>query len=122
MQRFLTKFFWALGVSRNALVVIVSTTMAYFLYDSGKEWFILNGSIPQGMPPLITPPFHVPEIRDEDGTIIQEYQSFWQMVQYLGPGLVIVPLIGLLENMSICKAFGEYKRQGMPFTNSCSIS
>lgn len=60
------------------------------------------------MPPFIWPPFEVPEIRNETGEgIIQEYQSFWDMVSYLGAGLIVVPMVGLLENMTTCKAFGK---------------
>lgn len=83
----------------------MTTVLAFFLHEN--DWFTVFGEIPQGIPVLVLPPFSVPEVRDESGQILQEYQNFWQIIQYLGVGLVVLPLVGLLENISICKAFGE---------------
>jgi solute carrier family 26 (sodium-independent sulfate anion transporter), member 11 len=68
------------------------------------------GDIPQGLPPVMLPPFSIPEIRNETtGEIIQAGESFSDMVSSLGSGLIVVPLIALLENIAICKAFANGK-------------
>lgn len=68
------------------------------------------GSIPSGMPPVALPPFSIPDVSNETtGEILQPGESFFEMVSSMGSGLIVVPLIALLENMSICKAFGGLK-------------
>lgn len=90
------------------MVVIVTLVLSAYLYNQDKFWFKINGDIPKGLPPLSPPPFSIPEIRNETtGEVIQEYESFFDMVSYLGAGLVLVPLIGALENISVCRVFCE---------------
>lgn len=67
------------------------------------------GDIPEGLPKFQMPPFSIPEVRNETGAIIQAGESFSEMVSSLGSGLVVVPLIALLENIAICKAFANGK-------------
>lgn len=68
------------------------------------------GDIPQGLPPVMLPPFSIPEIKNETtGEIIQAGESFSEMISSLGSGLIVVPLIALLENIAICKAFANGK-------------
>lgn len=108
-QKVLNTVFWLLGLSRNALIVFITGSISYLIYNEDKYYFAVIGDIPKGMPPVSWPPFEVPEIRDEtSGEILQEYESFWDMVNYIGAGLVVVPLVGLLENMNTCKTFCEY--------------
>lgn len=68
------------------------------------------GDIPQGLPPVKLPPFSIAEIRNETtGEIIKAGESFGEMISSLGSGLIVVPLIALLENIAICKAFSNGK-------------
>lgn len=54
------------------------------------------------------PPFSIPQIVNEtSGEITEEYESFWDMISYLGTGIVVVPFVGLLENMNAVKTFGK---------------
>lgn len=72
--------------------------------------FKMIGDIPQGLPPVRLPPFSIAEIRNETtGEILQHGQDFSEMVSSLGSGLIVVPLIALLENIAICKAFANGK-------------
>lgn len=71
--------------------------------------FKMIGDIPEGLPKFQMPPFSIPEVRNETGAIIQAGESFSEMVSSLGSGLVVVPLIALLENIAICKAFANGK-------------
>lgn len=108
MQKFINKSFWFIGVGRNALIVVVTLCLSAYLYNRNMFWFKINGDIPEGLPSFSLPPFSIPEIRNETtGEIFQEYESFFDMISYLGAGLVLVPLIGALENISVCRAFCE---------------
>lgn len=68
------------------------------------------GEIPSGMPAFRIPPFSMPEtVNDTTGEIIHEAAGFFDMVSELGSGLIVIPLIALLENIAICKAFANGK-------------
>lgn len=72
------------------------------------DYFKIIGDIPAGLPAIQLPPFSIPEIRNETtNEVIQAGESFSEMISYLGSGLIVVPLITLLEDIAVCKAFGE---------------
>nr|CAD7259328.1 unnamed protein product [Timema shepardi] len=54
--------------------------------------------IPPGLPAFQLPPFGF--TRDSNTTV-----TFYEMTTSLGWGILILPLVGLLENIAICKAF-----------------
>lgn len=62
---------------------------------------IFLGEIPSGLPSVLIPPFGF--------TKGNETTSFVDMVSAMGSGVIVVPLIALLENIAICKAFGKIK-------------
>lgn len=83
--------------------------ISYFMIQNGYETTLkIIGDIPSGLPAFAPPPFSIPEIRNETGHVIQEYESFFDMISFIGSGIIVIPLIALLENMAICKAFGTY--------------
>lgn len=101
---------WLVGTARNAIIVIAGGSLAAYFYENGHDMFRMIGDIPQGLPPIMLPPFSIPEIRNEtSGEIIQAGESLSEMLSSLGSGLVVVPLIALLENIAICKAFSNGK-------------
>jgi hypothetical protein len=63
---------------------------------------IFLGNITQGLPEFKLPPF---EFYD---SAKNQTVSFTDMCSTLGTGLIIVPLVALLENIAICKAFCKY--------------
>lgn len=88
--------------------MVVTGSIAYFLHSSGQNDLQLIGEIPQGMPEFQFPPFSIPDIRNETtGEIIQKGETFSEMVSAMGSSLIVIPLIALLENISVCKAFGK---------------
>lgn len=104
----MNKLFWLIATARNAIIVVFTGILGYYFHQSGQDAFKMIGDIPAGLPSVAPPPFSIPEIRNETtGEIIQPGESFFQMVSSMGSGVIVVPLIALLENMSICKAFGE---------------
>ena len=64
------------------------------------------------MPPGL-PPFHFPifEAEDHDGKTV----GFIEMVENLGTGVIVIPLIAILEDVAIAKAFGKTEK------NICAV-
>jgi sodium-independent sulfate anion transporter 11 len=60
---------------------------------------IFSGNITQGLPE-----FKLPAFEFYDNTA-NHTVYFTDMCSTLGTGLIIVPLVALLENIAICKAF-----------------
>jgi sodium-independent sulfate anion transporter 11 len=109
-HKIVNKTIWLIGTARNALIVIVTGAIAAYFYENGQDYFKMIGDIPSGLPTLQPPPFWLPEIKNETtGEIIQAGESFGQIVSELGSGLIVIPLIALLENIAICKAFANGK-------------
>nr|XP_020669252.1 sodium-independent sulfate anion transporter isoform X1 [Pogona vitticeps]XP_020669262.1 sodium-independent sulfate anion transporter isoform X1 [Pogona vitticeps]XP_020669271.1 sodium-independent sulfate anion transporter isoform X1 [Pogona vitticeps]XP_020669280.1 sodium-independent sulfate anion transporter isoform X1 [Pogona vitticeps] len=90
---------WTAATARNALVVLFAGLVAYSFQVMGSQPFTLTGATPQGLPPFQPPPFSKVT---PNGTV-----SFQKMVQAMGDGLVVVPLMGLLETVAIAKAFAS---------------
>jgi len=56
-----------------------------------------------GLPPVGLPPFET--------TLGNRTYTFTEMVSQLGMGIVVVPVVGVLANVAIAKAFGELRVQ-----------
>ncbi|XP_060654576.1 sodium-independent sulfate anion transporter-like [Drosophila nasuta] len=112
LQRIINNLIKFMGISRNATVVIATTVMAMHLESSGSNPFVLTGYIPPGLPSLALPPFSVePQPGNATAGIpAVPGETFLEMVQSLGYGLIVVPLIALLESVSVCKAFAKGKQ------------
>lgn len=83
--------------------------ISYYLYENGNSYFHLIGTVPAGLPHLQLPPFSIPELRNETtGEIIREAETFSQMLSDMGSSIIVVPLIALLEDIAVCKAFGKW--------------
>ncbi|XP_054987837.1 sodium-independent sulfate anion transporter isoform X1 [Sorex araneus] len=103
-QRLSHGLVWTAGTARNALVVSGAALVAFAFEVTGQQPFVLSGETARGLPPLRPPPFSV---STANGTV-----SFTEMVQDMGAGLAVVPLMGLLESIAVAKAFasqGEYR-------------
>lgn len=107
-QKFLKKFIWTIGTARNAILVVITGFISYALHHSAEGDLQVIGTIPAGLPTFQMPPFSLPNIVNETThEIIHRGESFTEMVSQMGYTIIIIPLIALLENMSICKAFGK---------------
>lgn len=58
-----------------------------------------SGKIPSGLPEFDVPKF---SIMNSNGTTV----GFFEMVSNIGSGIIVLPIIGLIETISICKTFG----------------
>lgn len=97
----LQKIGWLLGLSRNALVVIIGTIMAYIFYINGGEPFILTGTMGQGLPPIASPPFST--------TFHNKTYNFLEMTSAMGTTLFTIPIVSTIEHIAIAKAFAQGK-------------
>ncbi|XP_069728825.1 sodium-independent sulfate anion transporter isoform X4 [Phaenicophaeus curvirostris] len=90
---------WSSATGRNALVVLFAGLVAYSFQVMGSQPLTLTGSIPQGLPAFQLPRFSMDA---PNGTV-----PFRSMVEDMGVGLAVVPLMGLLETIAIAKAFAS---------------
>ncbi|XP_076275222.1 sodium-independent sulfate anion transporter-like isoform X1 [Rhynchophorus ferrugineus] len=104
-NKIINKSLWVFGTSRNAILVVISGIMGYFFCVSGEPPFKVIGSIPEGLPDVKLPPFGYSISKNGTTTDV----SFMEMIGNLGSGIIVVPLVGFLENMAICKAFSNGK-------------
>ena len=103
----LSKVVWLLSVARNAVIVIVCALIAYGCDPQLPETptrnttFILTGNLKSGIPKFQLPPFSV------KNTETGEVTDFAGMISELGSAVIILPLMAVLENIAIAKAFGK---------------
>ncbi|XP_053659888.1 sodium-independent sulfate anion transporter-like [Anopheles marshallii] len=86
---------------RNAMVVLSGGLIAYICSTQEMYPFKLTGKVASGLPSLELPPFQT----DLDG----KHYDFIDMIRALGSSVVSVPLISILEIVSIGKAFSRGK-------------
>lgn len=99
-RRILAKIIWLVSTARNAIVVIVCSTIAYKMRTSnGSSPFVLTGHVKSGLPEFSLPPFST-EANDRK-------IGFIEMCSELGPAILLVPIIGILGNVAISKAFAN---------------
>lgn len=95
------KILWLLGVSRNAVVVILATVVAFLVYNDATDPLLLTGDITPGLPRPQPPRFET--------TLGDKVYTAGDMLAHLGSGLIIVPMVAILGNVAIAKAFAKGK-------------
>lgn len=99
-QRILMKMIWLLSTARNAVIVIICSTIAYKLNSTEHgSPFILTGPVRSGLPSFGLPPFST--------RVKNETLTFTEMCSELGASIALVPIIGVLGNVAIAKAFAN---------------
>lgn len=96
------KALFYLSISRNALIVLVTSYFAYLLslqYDPMP--FRLSEKVDPGVPSFKLPEFSV----EKDNRTV----GFVEICGDIGSGLVLLPLVSILANVAIAKSFCEYK-------------
>lgn len=78
--------------------MFITTTIAYQLEMTGSSPFRLSGKIESGLPMVSLPPFST--------QVGNQTYTFFDMCAHYGSGLIILPLISVLANVAIAKAFG----------------
>ncbi|XP_063980846.1 sodium-independent sulfate anion transporter-like isoform X2 [Diachasmimorpha longicaudata] len=93
----LEKTLWFLSISRNALIVVITSTITFRYHQDGEYIFNTAATVRPGLPEFSPPPFST---QHENVTY-----SFYEMCSHLGSGIIMVPLIAVLANVAIAKAF-----------------
>lgn len=92
------KSLWYLSISRNALAILITSYVAYILVNGEYHIpFELSGKIEEGIPEFRLPPF---TIETENRTL-----GFLEICGEIGSGIIVVPLVAVLANVAIAKAF-----------------
>ncbi|XP_044731630.1 sodium-independent sulfate anion transporter isoform X2 [Chrysoperla carnea] len=100
--KIINKSLWLFGTSRNAILVIFCGFLGYFYTMAGDAPFKIIGYIPPGLPEFKVPIF---SYETEGGTLM----TLYDMCAQLGSGIIVIPLVALLEDISVCKAFANGK-------------
>ena len=95
----LKRILWFLSICRNALLILITATTAFYLERTGESPFILSGRIESGLPKLSLPPFST--------QVGNETYTFLDMCSHLGTGIIVLPLVSVLANVAIAKAFAS---------------
>ncbi|KAM3961044.1 sodium-independent sulfate anion transporter [Aphomia sociella] len=98
-QKGLKKSLWLLSTSRNAIVVVLCSVIAFLFEYFSASPFNLNGLVREGLPGWNMPPFST----WHEGRPV----SFIEMCSNLGSSIILVPIIGVLGNVAIAKAFAS---------------
>ncbi|XP_058825058.1 sodium-independent sulfate anion transporter [Topomyia yanbarensis] len=94
---------WLIATARNALLVLVTSLLAFYFDRQGERPFILTGTVRSGIPAFNLPPFST-QISGPNNTSTE--LGFIEMTSELGVNVVLVPVIAVLGNVAISKAFG----------------
>ncbi|XP_046823112.1 sodium-independent sulfate anion transporter-like [Vespa crabro] len=98
-NQFLKTFFWFLGTGRNALVVLLCAVASYIFEIRDGAPFLLTGHIDAGLPRVEPPSFTI--------TVGNETQTFIDICKHFSSGIIVVPLISIIGNVAIAKAFSR---------------
>ncbi|XP_059472055.1 sodium-independent sulfate anion transporter-like isoform X2 [Neocloeon triangulifer] len=119
-QTFISKFVWFFCTARNALIVLVSMGIAYYfhVYHDGFVPFMLTGTVQAGLPP-----FQIPALTAE---VNNRTLNILEMVGELKSGVIVVPVVAIIANVAIGKAFASGKMldatQEMVALGLCNIA
>ncbi|CAH1179780.1 unnamed protein product [Phaedon cochleariae] len=86
-------------MSKNAITVLLASLVAAYLHYNGGAPFKLTGKVPQGLPD-----FTFPALTTKFGN---ETVGYEEMVSSLSSGVIVVPVVAVLANVAIAKAYSQ---------------
>ncbi|XP_066151803.1 sodium-independent sulfate anion transporter-like isoform X2 [Euwallacea fornicatus] len=96
------RLLWFLSISKNALVVLISSVVSYYWYNTEDSTpFQLTGKVPSGMPKIAFPPTHSSFNVGNTTNLV----GFTEMISQLGSGIIVIPVVAVLANVAIAKAY-----------------
>uniref|UniRef100_T1J2U4 STAS domain-containing protein n=1 Tax=Strigamia maritima TaxID=126957 RepID=T1J2U4_STRMM len=104
-KRVLRKSLWLISAGRNAIIVILASLMTFILMNRGSHVFSITGEIDGGLPPFKPPNFRITDTAMYNNVTRNELDSF----KDFGSGLILVPLLAILEHIAIAKVFARGK-------------
>ncbi|KAG8198095.1 hypothetical protein JTE90_020920 [Oedothorax gibbosus] len=105
VQRIAGTLLQLISTARNALLVLLCATLAAVLMSYNMKPFTLTHSVEAGLPPFAFPTFSFHSFDNTTNQTIDK--NFLAIVEDLGSGLVILPLLCLLEAIAIAKSFSN---------------
>ncbi|CAD6993025.1 unnamed protein product [Ceratitis capitata] len=109
-QRLLQKAIWLIGTSRNAVLVVLVGLLGYQLLQSGTDIFRMVGYVPAGLPAFKVPAFsQITYTNATGGELVVMEETFVDMISSLGAGLIVIPLVSLLETSALIQTFADGK-------------
>jgi len=112
LGRIMAPLIWVISTARNAIIVVICTFLAYGCDPHNGEGktnrngtFVLTGKINGSLPAFEAPPFSFNDTEREP----PKFYAFGDMVSEMGIGVIILPLLAILENVAIAKAFSGGK-------------
>ncbi|XP_075231067.1 sodium-independent sulfate anion transporter-like [Lycorma delicatula] len=100
-QRTLASFLWFISTARNILVVVFCAFIGFLFHQHNMEPFRLTGEVKPGLPTWQMPPF---SISNGNQTV-----GFLELCSKLGSAVIVLPLLSLVENISLAKVFSDGK-------------
>ncbi|XP_067134103.1 sodium-independent sulfate anion transporter-like isoform X2 [Centruroides vittatus] len=108
LKKVLSTVWWMITTGKNALIVLICGGLASILLIYNISPFTLTQVIKAGLPPFEPPPFSV-DVYD-NSTNKTEHKDFIRIVQDLRIGVIMIPVISILEAIAIAKAFAKGKK------------
>lgn len=108
VRQVLEKSWFMFATGRNAIIVLICAGIAVGLLNNNSHVLTLTKSVQSGLPP-----FHFPNLTlDIYDNITRKttHQNFGNILQDLGSGVIIIPLLSILEAIAIAKAFAKGKK------------
>lgn len=95
---------WLLSVSGNCLVMVVTSVLAWVLVSQGLDLFSLTGEVDPGLPTWQLPWNFNRNSTTEPG---EPWQGPLELAQELGLGLLMCPLVAVLQHLAIAKLYAR---------------
>ena len=92
---------WLLSISANCLVVVITSILAWLLVTMGIKLFSLTGEVDQGLPAWQLPWQFNRNTTNSTGEMVGPVQ----IVDELGVGLLMLPLVSILQHLAIAKHY-----------------
>ena len=92
---------WLLSISANCLVVVITSILAWLLVSLGIDLFSLTGEVDQGLPAWQLPW----QFNRNTTNSTEESEGPVQLAGELGVGLLMLPLVSILQHLAIAKHY-----------------
>ncbi len=105
--KILRKTKWLISISRNTLVVLISSVIAYFLVEKFglNDVFILTGEVEEGLPAWQLPWRFNTDLNNSTASNNSEAAGPFEIASDLGVGLVMLPLVSVMQQLAIAKFY-----------------
>lgn len=104
---------------KNSLFYSKTTKKAVkIIFETIQYLLIIYSNYPLGK---VTPGLPKPQPPSFETIVGERTYTAGQMLSHLGTGLIVVPMIGILSNVAIAKAFGKFIKHFLKTYNFSSF-